>query len=481
MADKTINKKALMNSAVLERLADRHLLNLLHELPDPDPILRKANIDQEVYAEILGDPHVLGEVRKLYSALVGFKYEVKAGDDSAQAAKAQELCQTILKRRPHGAMRWPDLIWSFGRAPLTGRRVHHVEWTMDGPHLVPKRIFNIPSASYCFNHDGELLIRTISALEGEPAEPMRWLVTRHMPDAENPYGIAIMSSCFWPWMFKNGGIKFFGKFCEKFGVPWPVGKYPVGTSEDEINQLVERLQQMVEDAVAAIPEGVELTLLETKTTGELPQERLVNLMNREMSKAITSQSLATEIIGNGSRAAAETGDRRTEANNKADRALPADSMNQLFAWVTEVNFGPHVPPPKWTWVDKKELNLGDVNFISAAAKLVPIKRADVYQRLELSEPAEGDEVLFLGSQPDEPPEGNAEFARYNRPEAWAAEDQAISDIIDQIKVAIDTGATLEEALENMVAKVPELDLKALEALISRELEVEFGQGMLGAE
>ncbi|GAB3021429.1 DUF935 domain-containing protein [Bowmanella dokdonensis] len=469
-----------MNSAVLERMADRQLLDLLHELPDPDPILRKANIDQEVYAEIMGDPHVLGEIRKMYSALVGYKYQIKAGDDSSQAAKAQELCQAVLKKRPHGAMRWPDLIWSFGRAPLTGRRVHHVEWTMEGSNLVPKRIFDIPGSSYCFNYDGDLMIRTLNALEGEPAEPMRWLVTRHMPDAQNPYGIAILSSCFWPWMFKNGGIKFFAKFCEKFGIPWPVGQYPQGSTADQINELVERLQQLVEDAVAAVPEGVEMTILETKASGELPQERLVNLMNREMSKAITSQSLATEIIGNGSRAAAETGDKRTDQNNKADRGLPAATINQLFEWITEVNFGPAVPAPIFQWVDKKELNTTDVSFFKSAAELVPIRKADVYERLELTEPADDDEILFLGSKPKEEEQDKAEFSKAEQ-DQWNSEDQAISDIIDQIRAEIDKGETLEQALANMVAMVPNLDFSALETLVRQELELDFGTGMLEAE
>ncbi|TAP33079.1 DUF935 family protein, partial [Alteromonas sp. KUL49] len=169
--------------------------------------------------------------------------------------------------------------------------------------------------------------------------------------------VALLSTCFWPWMFKNGGFKFFVKFCEKLGVPWPVGKYPEGTDEKDIEELVSRLQQMVEDAVAAIPDTVDLTLLEAKATGELPQERLINLCNREMSKAITSQTLTTEIVDGGSRAAAQTHEKKSGENQKADRSLISDTYNELFAWITKVNFPGDVAPPTYSYVDKKRTQL----------------------------------------------------------------------------------------------------------------------------
>lgn len=477
--DKVTNKKqALLDNTVIDNLVDRQLIDLLHELPDPDVILRKANIDQEVYKEIMADPHVIGEVRSIRAGLLTFKHEIKAGDDSAAAKKALELCEAMFKKRPDEAMRWPDLSWSIGKAPLVGRRVHHVQWVKEGPYVVPSYIFDISTRSYCFNLDGELLIRTITSPQGEVADEYRWLVTRHMPERENPYGVALLSTCFWPWMFKNGGLKFFVKFCEKFGIPWPVGKYPQGTGDKEIQELVDRLQNMVEDAVAAIPEGVELDLLETKTSGDLPQERLVNLCNREMSKALTSQSLATEIIDGGSRAAADTHAERSQKNEKSDRSLVADTYCQLFAWITEINFGPNVPPPIWVYVDKKELNTSDVSFFTAAAKLIPIKREDIYKRLELSEPTDLDEVVFLGgtNKEEDKTDFAAQFAKSNT--EFGAEDQAIADIVEQVKAAIDKGETLDQALDNILQLIPELDKDALNDLISNELELSFGQGML---
>ncbi|WP_170308398.1 phage portal protein family protein [Alteromonas alba] len=478
MADKVINKKnALTGTEVIDNLLDRQLVDLLNELPDPDVILRKAGIDYAVYNEILADAHVIGEVRPLRAGLLGFKHEIKAGDDSPQADAARELCENIFTRQPNSAMRWPDITWSIGLAPLVGRRVHHVKWQVLDGKLVPEKLFDISTESYAFNADGELLIRTIRQPEGEPPEPYRWLVTRHMPTRQNPYGLALLSCCFWPWMFKNGGMKFFVKFCEKYGVPWPIGKYPQGTDDKGIAALVERLQSMLEDAVAAIPEDVDLSLLETKTSGELPQERLVNLCNREMSKALTSQSLSTEIIDGGSRAAAETHAQRTVENLKADRTLVADTYNELFKMITEVNFGPNVEAPKYKYVDKKELNTGDVNFFKQASTLVPVRREDIYKRLELSEPTDGEDVVFTGNQQRENTPG--EQAQFSKAEdEWTEQDIAIEQIINQVKQAIDSGDTLEEVLANIVSSYADLDTEALRNVVTQELEGDFGRGMV---
>ena len=479
-------KKALLDNAIIERLHDDQLVSMMHELPDTDELLRKAGVDQEVYREILQDPHVMGDVRQIYSSLLGFKYEVQPGDDSSGAMQAQELCQSIFKTRPHRTMRWKDLFWSIGKTPLTGRRVHALNWQEKNGKLIPAQIRDIEARKYGFNYDGELLIKSMEIPQGEVAPDMRFLVTRHMSEATNPYGLAILSTCFWPWMFKNGGLKFFVRFVERFGQPFPVGKYPEGTQDKDIDTLIDSLTKLVEDAVAAVPDTNTIELLESKTSGQLPQERLILLMNREMSKAITSQTAASELTdGSGSRAASQTHKDRTDQNAKADRELVEDTMNQLFEFMTIVNFGENVPSPMFTYVDKKQINKEDVEVIKEAASLVPVRKEDIYKRLNIAEPADGDDVVFLGTdgEPEPEKEETAQFAKSKPKDAsdWSDYDQSISDIIDQVKAAIEGGETLDDALDAIVKLVPDLQKDVLTDLVSNELKAEFGKGMLDAQ
>ncbi|UGD90289.1 DUF935 domain-containing protein [Escherichia coli] len=48
-------------------------------------------------------------------------------------------------------------------------------------------------------------------------------------------------------------MKFWLRFAEKFGSPWVIGKHPRGANDAEIEKLLDSMEQMVEDAVAAIP------------------------------------------------------------------------------------------------------------------------------------------------------------------------------------------------------------------------------------
>lgn len=477
------SKKELLDNSIIERLNDDQLIGMMHELPDTDELLRKAGVDQEVYNEILQDPHVMGEVRQIYSSLLGFKYELQAGDESSTAQQALALCQSIFKKRPHRTMRWNDLFWSIGKAPLTGRRVHAINWQEKNGKLIPDQIKDIEARKYGFNSDGELLIKSMEIPQGEIAPDMRFLVTRHMSDATNPYGLAILSCCFWSWMFKNGGLKFFVRFCERFGQPFPIGKYPQGTLEADIDRLVESLKNLAEDAVAAIPDDSSIDVLEVKTSGQLPQERLVLLMNREMSKALTSQTAASELTGEGgSRAASETHQGRTDQNAKADRALVADTANQLFEFITIVNFGENVPPPTLKYIDKKQISKEDVEITVMTASSVPIKADEFYSRTGFTKPADDDEVVFLGANEKSEPEKveKAEFTKAE-PQDWDDWDQSISELIEQVKTAIAKGETLDDALEAIITLIPEIDKGVLNNLVSQELALEFGKGMLDAE
>jgi phage gp29-like protein len=487
----TTNKKELLDTTLVSQLNDAAFYKLMHELPDPDILLRKAGVDAEIYKDIMQDAHVMGEVRQQYSALLSYKYEIVPGDDSAQANAAKELCESIFKRRPHRTMRWNDLFWSMGKAPLFGRRVHLVNWELNNNQYVPSEIFNIRPSQYSFDFDGNLLINKSGEVKGVEAPENRFLITRHMPDAENPYGMAILSSCFWPWMFKNGGFKFFVKYCERFGLPFPIGKYSEGTSEPDINALLDSLLKLLDEGVAAIPDNQSIELLTSNSSGEMPTERLIVRCNMEMSKAISSQTAASELQKNsGSRAATETHQGRTDKNAMADRELVTDTANQLFEIMTMLNFSEGTAPPKFSYIDKKQLNKDDVEYMDAATKLVPVKRADIYSRLNLTEPQDTDDVVFnpviskdqsslldpAMPSKDRTSKNFANFAETDK--EWRLIDQTISDIVAQVKLAIDSGTTLEQAIDAIIKLMPELDENELNNIVKQELELEFGQGML---
>ena len=84
--------------------------------------------------------------------------------------------------------------------------------------LLPDKVMAKPHEWFHFNSEGELRFRSRQApLYGEELQPRKFLVPRQDASYANPYGFPDLSMCFWPTVFKRGGLKFWVKFGEKFG------------------------------------------------------------------------------------------------------------------------------------------------------------------------------------------------------------------------------------------------------------------------
>lgn len=347
---------------------DPYFFGKLHMLPNPDPVLRAMGVADTVYASIMADAHVIGEVRSIRGEFRGMDYRVVTwAEDDPKAQLARDLCERWMQRfRPNSTADWLEVMWQMLSAIFTGYRVHELVWDAWDGSLVPVNVIDRPNRRFGFDVDAQLMLKTRSEPMGAVVEdPYRFIVSRHMATMSNPYGSALLSGCFWPWTFKTGGWRYFVKFCERHGLPWPVARYGLGASEAEQDELAQAIEAMIDSGYAIVPEGSSVDLLVANTSGSmLPQESLINAANREMSKCLTGQAMIAELQNVGARAATETAMKRQSDINDSDRDIASASMSQIFRWITTFNFGEDVPSP--------ELEFFQIN---AAGK----DRAETYQ------------------------------------------------------------------------------------------------------
>jgi phage gp29-like protein len=341
--------KGLFNTPIADPSTDYNFFSRLYALPNPDPILREMGNAESVYRGILTDPHVAGEVRSIRGNFREHRRRIVVGEEgNARAEAARELCEQWMQScPPNDICDWEEVLWQMTCAIFTGYAVHEIVWDKVGNNILPTQVIDRPSRRFRFDHYGAPLLVSIGQPLGVPVEPYQFVISRHSASAQNPYGMALLSSCFWAWTFKTGGWRYFVKYCERHGIPMPLAKYPQGTQDKEIEELSAALEAMLENAYAVIPDGNSVELIEAKASGtSLPQEALINLANREMSKALVGQSSVGEnTTGVGSRASNETAFKRQEAINAADRDIANAGINQIFHWITLFNFGEDVPPP----------------------------------------------------------------------------------------------------------------------------------------
>jgi len=241
----------------------------------------------------------------------------------------------------------------FGYQPM------EVIWENVGNYTLPKNIVGKPPEWFSFWTDNSLRFRTRENFMGEELPPRKFLLPRHRATYKNPYGFPLLSRCFWPVAFKKGGLKFWMTFTEKYGMPFSVGKLPRGSSKKDINDLLGNLQNMVQDAVAVIPDDSSVEIIAagaSKASGEL-YESLCQFNNTEISKAILGQTLTTEIgKTGGSHAASKTHQEVRGDLVMGDKKLVQGIFNLLIRWIMEINFPAGGDCPKLSFYEEENID-----------------------------------------------------------------------------------------------------------------------------
>lgn len=403
--------KNWLNKPIADAQSDpQRVFSSMMALPNPDAILRQMGQAERVHHSILLDPHVIGEVRSIRGSFRSHDYRIVPGDEGdTKSIQAAELVTAWMEEsQPNPIVDWLEVMWQMSSCVFTGYRAHEVVWDyahltgkLTSNKLLPTRIEDRPNRRIAFDQAGMPLLITRQNMMGEPFDPYQFVISRHMPTYENPYGLALMSSCFWAWTFKNGGWRYFVKFCERHGMPWPVARYPMGTTEEDQNKLAQALEAMLESAYLVIPEGPGVELLVPTSTGSvLPQERLITLANREMSKALTSQAMIGEQLEVGSKAASETAKDRQDGVHDSDRDIGAAGMSQVFADITRFNFGDGVAPPTLEFFKKTTAGKDRASTYQLAANMGarPSKKAMLIE-LDIPEAEDDDDAILPSLKP----------------------------------------------------------------------------------
>ena len=318
-------------------------------LPDPDIVLRKQGKDVRIYKELLCDPHVFACVQSRKAGVLSLEWDLNRGLDKDKNA---EIVEKTLKK-----LNITNIISDILDTPLFGFTPIEVMWGKVGNFVLPIELKAKPPEWFCFDENNQLKFRTKEHYFGEELPPRKFLCPQSNPSYENPYGERVLSRVFWSVTFKKGGLKFWVVFTEKYGMPHLVGKHPRGATKEETDSLADLLEQMVQDAIAVIPDDSSVEIQEAnKSSSAAIYEQLIDKMNAEISKAILGQTLTTEIGGNGSYAAANTHMGIRQDIIDSDKKLVENTINKLIQWIYEINF-PNAETPIFELYQEEDVDL----------------------------------------------------------------------------------------------------------------------------
>lgn len=446
-------------------------------LPNPDPVLKALGKDIKVYRELRADAHVGGCIRRRKAAVKALEWGLDRDKAKSRVAKSIEAIFADLDLS--------RIITEMLDAVLYGYQPMEVIWGKVGGYLVPVDVVGKPADWFLYSPENELRFRSRQAqLQGEELPPRKFLVPRQDPSYHNPYGFADLSMCFWPTTFKKGGLKFWVQFTEKYGAPWVIGKHPRSASDAETNQLLDRLEDMVQDAVAVIPDDSSVDIKEAagKTGSTEVYERLLHFCRSEVSIALLGQNQTTEATAN--RASAQAGLEVTRDIRDGDKAIVQEAFNTLIRWVCELNFNDGARPVFEMWEQQevdKVLAERDEKLVRAGAKLTPayFKRAYSLQDGDLEEAAQPATPAAEFAEGDVAPDQDALDAALDALSADALNADAQAMLAPLLK-RIAKGIQPDELLGMLAELYPEMDATGLQERLARMIFVANLWGRLHA-
>ncbi len=464
-------------------------LDVLGVLPDPDPILRKLDQSGSILSDLMADDHLTSVIQTRKVGTLNREWRIEPGAHGGGDPDEQSKKAALAFADDLGNFNMFDVISEILDAPYYGMTPIEIMYEPDGGlwHITNLRC--LPSTWFVYDKDNNpRFLSKEEMISGEALPENKFVFARHFPSYENPYGLRLLSRVFWPITFKKGGVRFWMKFLEKFGIPFVIGKYKEGTSKALQAELLNNLVNMVQDAAAVVPEGSAIDVLKAEgksSSSDGSFSKLKDAMEAGISKVIMGQTLTAELSGDkGSFAASKTHENVLESYRDCDARLVKDTIERIAAIYVKVNFeGASTPRFIWHEEDDPRKEFADRDKVLHDTG-VRFKKEYITRVYNI--PA--DEYELADSPNAAPPtDTGEEFAEGEREGDQLLLEDLMDDVIGdgtkaaegtikKIMDAVEGSEDYDDLSERLAVLFPELDGKGLSEVLERAI---FAAEMFG--
>lgn len=198
---------------------------------------------------------------------------------------------------------------------------------------------------FTFDNDNQLnIVKGYNSFEIAPREQFVNVVL--YPYRDSPWGQSLLARTYPFWNFKKAVVSYWIGYCERFGMPLPVGRFDAAPGftpgPEEIDAFEAMLRDIQQEQYALLMPGQVLDIADFANgqTAEV-YEAFTNFADRQMSKLWLGATMIIEESKNGTQAMATTLEGRFLSKVAADgRALSNVWTNMILPLLIEANFGP---------------------------------------------------------------------------------------------------------------------------------------------
>ena len=470
-----INKELLMKElfGVDADAKDMQIYNsVLGSLPNPDLVLRKLGLDISAYYDLDIDDQVSAAFQLRKDNVKSMEWELRP---SKTRTDIFQFVNNVIKK-------WDmeKIIGEMLDAIAYGYSVMELIWLKDANGFVyVSSVVGKPPHWFKFDTNNRLrFIGKNSGAEGKLLSKNKFTVVQNYPTYLNPYGNAVFKKCYWPVKFKKGGIKFFAKFVEKYGMILLLGqvnkhsKDESGTdepSETANEKMITALDGLHQDGVGSIPGTDDVIVISgnNQASSEI-YKGFIEVCDKQISKAILSHSSAVDSVA-GALGNREQIIQSINIIRDSDAKLVIGNMNDIITKMVYMNYGR---------VDEVEIPMFDLTAkgqtveMKAKAEVdtmlngLGVKFTEEYIKKTYSLQDTEFEVSNTSNTPPEPT--NSFSAKEDIQDEMALKFQeVVQPIIDELG----KGKSFDEIKKSILEINADLDTTELEALISDVIAV----------
>jgi phage gp29-like protein len=366
---------------------------------NPDPVVEEKSAGKgiKLYDEVARDAHAAAVLQTRYLAVVGKEWSITPASESGQDDDIAQFVESVLMECNFDQLRLELL-----QAILYGYYGAEIMWKVADNSIVIDRFLGKHPRRFCFTLEREARLITIdSMIEGIPIPDRKFLIFQ-CGDSDNPYGKGLGQILWWYVWFKKHGVKFWVMFMEKFGMPTPVGKYPV-QQKDQKTLLMSALRSIQKETGITIPDTMSIEFLEAARQGDGSYAAACQYFDSAISKAVLGQTLTTEMGGTGSYAASQTHNEVRQDIVEADADLLDAYLNKtLIPWIVDYNFPGVTGYPRLVTQAGRKPDLAARSQIDKTLSVeigLPIAKSYFYETYGIPEPGDDDELVEGRGQP----------------------------------------------------------------------------------
>lgn len=325
--------------------------DILDWLPDPDPVLRKLGQDATVLKEIQSDDHITACIGSRRAGVTKNEWILTPASSEKRAQYVFEYIDDVITNQ----WKMKKILRDILKAPLWGYAPLEVMWAVDGGKWYIENLIGKPADWFVFGAENELLFRSKKNSKGEQVPENKFIVAKYNDEYDNPYGERLLSKCFWPFTFKRNGWKFWMAFLDKYGIPYIVAKYDKMTKEKEVDELLDKLAAMVQDAILAIPGDGSVEIIESKGGNAGAFKSVIESCDLATAKILLGQNLTTEISQGGSYAASQTHMQVRQDIIDEDKELCVETVQEAINMMTFYETGDLKDAPRFSFYESEDL------------------------------------------------------------------------------------------------------------------------------